>query len=225
MPFNCQPPRIAAAGAGRRPLLRAAERQFVHDSRAGSCAGCRAPPGARLRSNTLAAFQLNSVQSRVVGLVDGLRVGVRAFEQQAAREAPVERGLQRVVDAVRAAVPLPAWSSCARTSAKSGRPSSPEPGICDALMSRNAKPLTDADPTYPTDADEFGRELALDDEVPRLDVAAVQHLVRHGIARLGHQRQRNPARADVGAADRRNADRRARAARSGHRPPRSRDRW
>ena len=63
-------------------------------------------------------------------------------------------------------------------SAKSGRPSSPEPGICEALMSRNAKPLTDADPTYPIDATSSAGQLALDDQVPRLDVAAVQLLIR-----------------------------------------------
>ena len=74
-------------------------------------------------------------------------------------------------------------------------------------MSRNAKPLTDADPTYPSDATNCAGQLALDNQVPRLDVAPVQLLIGDRVARLGHAWQRHSARADVGAADRGNADR------------------
>ena len=107
---------------------------------------------ARLRSNTLGAFQQELRPVGVGGLVDGFRPGVGALEQQAVLEAAVERWPAASGRCCASGHPTPAWSVVRPNSAKSGRPSSPEPGICDALMSRNAKPLTDADPTYPIDA-------------------------------------------------------------------------
>ena len=49
----------------------------------------------------------------------------------------------------------------------------------------------------------LARKLALDDEVPRLDVAAAHQLVGCRVAVLGRVRQRNPSRADVEAENRR----------------------
>ena len=51
-------------------------------------------------------------------------------------------------------------------------------------MSRNAKPRTDADPTYPMRPDQLTGQLAFDDQVPRLDVAAMQQLVGDRVSRL-----------------------------------------
>ena len=53
---------------------------------------------------------------------------------------------------------------------------------------------------------DFARQCAFANQVPRLDVAAVQLRVRTRIARFRHGWQRHTARADIGAADRRDAD-------------------
>src|SRR5207249_7371923 len=49
-------------------------------------------------------------------------------------------------------------------------------------------------------------QLALEDHVPGLNVTAVQHRVRTRVAGLGDSGQGHPARIDVGAADRWDAD-------------------
>src|SRR5439155_6304501 len=61
-------------------------------------------------------------------------------------------------------------------------------------------------PHVPQRPEDLKGQLALEDHVPGLDVTPVQHRVRTRVAGFGDSRQGHPARTDVGAADRWDAD-------------------
>ena len=141
----------------------------------------------------------------VGGLVDGFRPSVGTLEQQTVLEATVYGGLQRVIDAVRPPVPLTRRGRTAELREER------------ASFVARARDLRRVDvqegeaadgsrPHVSNRRNEFARQCAFADQVPRLDVASVQLRVGTRIARFRHAWQRYTARADIGTADRRDAD-------------------
>ena len=117
----------------------------------------------------------------------------------------IDGGLQCLVGAVGAAIPF------------SGRRRAPELRKERASSVTGAGDLSGVDiqkreaahrmgPDVAQSPEDLKRQLTLDDQVPGLDVTAVQHRVRTRVAGLGDSRQGYPALIDVGAADRWDAD-------------------
>src|SRR5262249_28335368 len=107
------------------------------------------------------------------GHIDRMRVGIGALKEQAACQAAIDSRLESVVDAVRAAIPFPR-----------GRGAS-EFGEEWASVIAGARDLRSVDvqkgeAVHGRRADvsnggyEIARQLALDDQIPRLDVAPMQ---------------------------------------------------
>src|SRR5260370_2922261 len=137
----------------------------------------------------------------IVGRVDGVGVGVSALEEEAAGDAAIDGGLQRVIGAVGASVKL------------AGGHGAPEFGVKRAAVIAATGYLRSIDVQEGEAVDrgrsnvsdgayQLARQLAFHDVVPRLDVAAVQLPVGHRVAHVVRPRQRNPPLADIGAADR-----------------------
>ena len=143
-PLICQPPK-SPRWCPWSPTASFSERQLVHGSELEIVRDVVIGLGAVARGHARRVpHELRPV--RIRSLVDGLRSRCTPPYHQAILETPIQRHLERMVVVVCTAIEFPGvavrpncWNS--------GRPSSPEPGICEALISRNANPRTAADPT------------------------------------------------------------------------------
>ena len=87
---------------------------------------------------------------RILGVIDGPGISISAFEEQTARKAPVDGGLQRVIVAVHTAIILPGCRSASelgieRLPIKAGA------GDLRGVDVQEPKAFPDPDPTYPTE--------------------------------------------------------------------------
>src|SRR5262249_7338497 len=98
----------------------------------------------------------------VVGEINGMRVGVSALEEYSAREAPIDRGLERVVGAVCLSVKLP----CRGGAPKFGeeRPAAiAATGDLRGVDIEEGEAVDGCGPDISHGSNQFGRQLVLND--------------------------------------------------------------
>src|SRR5215470_2072746 len=101
-----------------------------------------------------------------------MRISVRALKEQAARQAAIDGGLERVVYAVRPAIPFP---GC-RGPSEFGEERAPVvtgAGYLRSVDVQKGEAVHGRRADVSNGCYEVARQLVLDDQIPRLDVAPV----------------------------------------------------